>query len=94
MFLVHTLGMKLMLFAGALTRHLNFLGALAFMVMLGVAHVVIAAVLSTMYQNVYCFSVLDPGLLMVPGGIGVIITMTIINRRATCGGVQCAVARG
>ncbi|MBP8924954.1 MAG: multidrug efflux MFS transporter [Pseudomonadales bacterium] len=79
-FLIHTLDTKVTLFPGALMRNPNFLGALAFMFILGVANVAIAAVLPIMYQNVYNFSVLDTGLLMAPRGVGVIVTMMITNR--------------
>jgi DHA2 family multidrug resistance protein len=80
MFWVHSIGRRNTLFPVALVTNPHFLGALGFMFILGVANVAIAAVMPIMYQNVYGYSALDTGLLMVPRGLGVVVTMPIANR--------------
>ena len=80
MFVVHTLQVKHPLFEGAMVRNGNFLGGLAFMVILGITNVGLSSVLPTMYQNLYGYSVMQTGLLMAPRGIGVLTTMLITNR--------------
>ncbi len=80
MFAVHTLNTKNTLFPFALIKNSYFFGALLLTFVLGLANVAILSVLPIMFQNVYNYSVLDTGMLMVPRGIGVIVTMTIANR--------------
>ncbi len=80
MFLVHTLHTKNPLFQPSLFANPNFLGAFAFMFVLGVANVAIASILPTMYQTVYGYSPVDTGLLMIPRGCGVFISMLLANR--------------
>jgi DHA2 family multidrug resistance protein len=58
----------------------SFLSGLWFMVILGITNVGLSAVLPTMYQNVYHFSVMETGELMAPRGVGVLCTMLITNR--------------
>ena len=78
-FAVHTRYVEHPLFQGKMVRNRNFIGGLAFMVILGVANVALSSVLPTMYQSVYGYSVMDTGMLMAPRGIGVLVTMTITN---------------
>lgn len=68
------------LFDRKLMANKNFVIALGFMALLGVANVALASVLPTMYQNIYGYSVIDTGLLMAPRGCGVFCTMMIVNR--------------
>jgi DHA2 family multidrug resistance protein len=63
-----------------LLRDRNFMAAVFLMAAIGLANVGLAALLSTMYQNVYGYSVMDTGLLLAPRGAGVIITMWITNQ--------------
>ena len=79
-FVVHTLQVEHPLFEGAMVRNANFLGGLAFMVILGVTNVALSSVLPTMFQNIYGYSVMQTGLLMAPRGFGVLTTMLITNR--------------
>ncbi len=78
-FLIHTLNTKNPLFPNGLIRDTNFLFAAFFMFLLGVANIAIAAVLPTMYQEVYGYSAIDTGILLAPRGVGVLVTMTIAN---------------
>lgn len=93
-FIIHTRFTKKPLFPGALFANSNFISAFIFMFVLGVANVAIASILPTMYQTVYQYSAFDTGLLMMPRGMGVFVTMTIAARLmgrvdvrylATCG---------
>ena len=79
-FLVHTLQIEHPLFEGAMVRNANFLGGLAFMVILGLTNVALSSVLPTMFQNIYGYSVMQTGMLMAPRGFGVLTTMLITNR--------------
>jgi len=80
LFVVHSMRTRLPLFHGTLLRDRNFMAAVFLMAAIGLANVGLAALLSTMYQNVYGYSVMDTGLLLAPRGAGVIITMWITNQ--------------
>jgi MFS transporter, DHA2 family, multidrug resistance protein len=79
-FSIHSKWLKHPLFDRDMLRNPNFLMALMFMVVLGVANVALSAVLPMLLQTVYGFSVMDTGILMAPRGIGVLVTMIITNR--------------
>ena len=79
-FWVHTRTVRHPLFAGSLVRDPNFRMALLFMVILGVANVALSAVLPTMFQTLYGYSVMDTGLLMAPRGCGVFLAMLVASR--------------
>ncbi|HEX7857995.1 MAG TPA: DHA2 family efflux MFS transporter permease subunit [Sphingobium sp.] len=78
-FLIHSRLTRRPLFSGSLFRDANFNASLVLMVALGLANVGLSAMLPTMYQNVYGYSVMDTGMLMAPRGVGVVITMVITN---------------
>ncbi|MFT3966243.1 MAG: DHA2 family efflux MFS transporter permease subunit [Sphingobium sp.] len=78
-FLIHSRLTRQPLFSGSLFRDANFNASLILMAALGLANVGLSAMLPTMYQNVYGYSVMDTGLLMAPRGVGVVITMVITN---------------
>jgi MFS transporter, DHA2 family, multidrug resistance protein len=80
MFLVHSRTIDHPLFEPKLFRDPNFLMGVAFMVVLGVTNVALSAVLPTLLQTVYGYSVIDTGLLMAPRGVGVFLTMLVTNR--------------
>lgn len=80
MFVVHTLWTRNPLFPRALIKNYNFLGACGFMVILGIANIALSAVLPTMYQTVYNYGPVDTGMLLVPRGFGVVLTMLIATR--------------
>ncbi|CAN5252269.1 DHA2 family efflux MFS transporter permease subunit [soil metagenome] len=79
-FVVHSSRSRQPLFAGALVRDTNFVASLALMVALGLSNIALSAMLPTMYQTIYGYSVMDTGMLMAPRGVGVIVTMIITNR--------------
>ena len=79
-FCVHSRTTPHPLFEGKMMRNANFLGGLLFMTILGITNVGLSAVLPTMYQDIYGYSVMDTGLLMAPRGCGVLVTMLITNR--------------
>ncbi|WP_317933176.1 DHA2 family efflux MFS transporter permease subunit [Halioxenophilus sp. WMMB6] len=79
-FAVHTKTTQNALFPGELFKSSAFLGVFIFMFVLGVANVGIASILPTMYQTVWGYSAFDTGWLMMPRGIGVLISMTIVGR--------------
>jgi len=79
-FFVHTRSSKNPLFPPRLFRDANFMSSMGIMVIIGVANVAIAAVLPTMYQNVYGYAPFDTGLLLMPRGLGVMISMMLASR--------------
>ncbi|TGD70500.1 DHA2 family efflux MFS transporter permease subunit [Mangrovimicrobium sediminis] len=79
-FFTHTLTTNNPLFPAGLLRNPGFLAGFVFMFVLGVANIAIASVQPIMFQNVYGYGPWDTGLLLMPRGIGVIITMTIVAR--------------
>ncbi len=79
-YITHTLTTKNPLFPAGMLRNPSFLAAFFFMFVLGVANVALASVLPIMFQNVYGYGPWDTGLLLMPRGVGVIITMTIVGR--------------
>ena len=79
-FAVHTSRVAHPLFEKKMVWNASFLSGLWFMVILGITNVGLSAVLPTMYQNVYNYSVMETGELMVPRGVGVLVTMIVTNR--------------
>ncbi len=79
-FVVHFRSIAHPIFNRTLVADGNFMVALLFMAVLGVANVGLASVLPTMYQGIYGYSVMDTGLLMAPRGLGVITMMLVVNR--------------
>ncbi len=83
MYTVHTATTKNPLFPAALFKSPNFIGVFIFMFVLGAANVAVAAILPTMYQTVYGYSAFDTGLLMIPRGVGVVLSMMLVGRVMT-----------
>lgn len=79
-FAVHSSQVAHPLFEKKMVWNANFLSGLWFMVILGVTNIGLSAVLPTMYQNIYHYGVMETGELMVPRGVGVLVTMIITNR--------------
>ena len=79
-FAVHTRQVAHPLFEKKMVWNANFLSGLWFMVILGITNVGLSSVLPTMYQNIYHYGVMETGELMVPRGVGVLVTMIITNR--------------
>lgn len=79
-FAIHTRQVAHPLFERKMVWNANFISGLGFMVILGITNVALSSVLPTMFQNIYRYSVMETGELMVPRGVGVLITMFITNR--------------
>ncbi|HYD05965.1 MAG TPA: DHA2 family efflux MFS transporter permease subunit [Reyranella sp.] len=79
-FFVHTRQVDHPLFEARMVKNANFIGGLLFMVILGITNVALSAVLPMLYQTVYNYTVMDTGLLMVPRGLGVLVTMILTSR--------------
>jgi len=80
MFAVHSMTTKVTLFPGALLRDPRFMTGLAFMFVLGITNVGIASILPTMLENIFGYDTLQTGLLMAPRGVGILLTMFVVNR--------------
>jgi DHA2 family multidrug resistance protein len=80
MFVVQSRFIKQPLFPAFLWRNANFVIALGFMMILGVANVALASILPTMFQSLYRYDVMHTGILMAPRGMGVFCTMLLANR--------------
>ncbi|MFM2066498.1 MAG: hypothetical protein RLZZ584_1407, partial [Pseudomonadota bacterium] len=70
-FFVHSRTVAHPLFEKEMLANRAFLVGLGFMTIMGIANIGLSAVLPTMYQTVYSYSVMDTGLLMAPRGCGV-----------------------
>lgn len=79
-FFVHSRTVAHPLFERDMLANRAFLVGLGFMTIMGIANIGLSAVLPTMYQTVYNYSVMDTGLLMAPRGCGVLVTMILTNR--------------
>jgi DHA2 family multidrug resistance protein len=77
MFTVHMFTGKRPMFERELWKNRNLVTAIAFMAVIGVVMMATMALLPAMLQTLYGYSVMDTGLLLVPRGIGVVITMAI-----------------
>ena len=65
------------LFDRALFKDVNFVVALAFMVVVGVVMFATMALLPPMLQTLFRYDVIDTGLVLMPRGVGVLISMQI-----------------
>jgi MFS transporter, DHA2 family, multidrug resistance protein len=79
-FFIHSRSARHPLFERAMITDRSFLVGVGFMLVLGIVNVGLSAVLPTMFQRVYGYSVMDTGLLMAPRGVGVLITMMVCSR--------------
>ncbi|MDB5695093.1 MAG: oxidoreductase [Sphingomonas bacterium] len=80
MFCVHLFTGKRPMFDRALLRNRNLLTALGFMLVIGVVMMATMALLPPMLQSLFGYPVLDAGLLLVPRGIGVVISMGVAGQ--------------
>lgn len=78
-FAIHSMRARTPLFHASLLRDRNFIAALGLMVVIGIASIALGALLPTMYQSIYGYSVTDTGLLLAPRGVGVVMTMWITD---------------
>ena len=77
MFTVHMFTAKQPMFERGLWKNRNLVTSIGFMLVIGVVMMATMALLPPMLQNLYGHSVLDTGLLMMPRGVGVVLTMAI-----------------
>ncbi|HEX8302182.1 DHA2 family efflux MFS transporter permease subunit [Sphingomonas sp.] len=77
MFTIHMITAKQPMFDRELWRNRNLVTAIGFMLVMGVVMMATMALLPPMLQNLYGHSVFDTGLLLMPRGIGVVLTMAI-----------------
>ena len=80
MAVVHLATAREPMFDRALFTNRNFVTGLFFMLVLGVLMMATMALLPPMLQNLFGYPVLDTGMLMVPRGIGMVVTMQIAGR--------------
>lgn len=80
MFAVHMATGKNPMFERALWKNRNLVTALAFMQVVGVVMMATMALLPPMLQNLYGYPVVDTGLLLMPRGVGVLVTMALSAR--------------
>ena len=99
MFVVHLATAKKPMFDRDLFKNRNLVTGLGFMVVIGIVMMATMALLPPMLQRIYGYPVLDTGLLLMPRGVGVVVSMfvasTLISRGLDprwCVGVGFAVA--
>ena len=77
MFTVHMFTGKHPMFERELWKNRNLVTAVFFMLVIGVVMMATMALLPPMLQNLYGHSVFDTGLLLMPRGFGVVLTMAV-----------------
>ncbi len=80
MAVVHLATAREPMFDRALFTNRNFVTGLFFMLVLGVLMMATMALLPPMLQGLFGYPVFDTGLLLVPRGVGMVITMQIAGR--------------
>lgn len=76
-YLVHHWTASDPLFNRRLFQNPQFLAGLLMMFVIGITNISLSAVLPTMYQKLYGYTVIDSGVLMAPRSIGIMITSPI-----------------
>ena len=79
-FVVHLLTAKEPIFPAPMMRDRNFLAGSAFMFVIGMVALSAMAILPSMMQNLYGYSVLGTGQLLSSRGIGLLFTMFLVGR--------------
>ena len=77
MVVVHLASADNPLFNRTLFRDRNFVFSLMFMVVIGVVMFAVMALLPPMLQNLFGYGVIDTGMVLMPRGVGVLISMQI-----------------
>ncbi|RYE42883.1 MAG: DHA2 family efflux MFS transporter permease subunit, partial [Hyphomicrobiales bacterium] len=80
MFVVHQMTAKAPIFDRSLFRDRNLVTGMAFMLITGVVMMATMALLPPMLQTLYGYPVLDAALLLIPRGLGVVISMLLASR--------------
>lgn len=76
---IHLATDKNPLFDTALMKDRNFTFALCFMLVVGVILISMMALLPPMLQNLFGYGVINTGIVLMPRGIGVLISMILVN---------------
>lgn len=79
-FLVHLVTGKRTILDRELVRNTNMLMSLGFMLVVGLMMMAVMALMPPLLQRVYGYDVLDTGLLLVPRGVGILVSMFIASR--------------
>lgn len=79
-FIVHNRYTPTPLFRRELWSNGNFVISLAFMAVMGMAVVGLAAVLPMLFQTIYGYPVMDTGIMMAPRGVGVMISSLLAGQ--------------
>jgi DHA2 family multidrug resistance protein len=77
MFIVHLIMGKNPMFERELWKHSNLVTAIFFMLVIGLVMMATMALMPSMLQSLYGYSVFETGLLLMPRGFGVVVTMAI-----------------
>lgn len=80
MFVIHMATAENPMFDRAMLRNRNLLTALGFMLVIGVLMMATMALLPPMLQSLFGYPVLDTGLLLMPRGIGIVISMGVAGQ--------------
>lgn len=80
MFVIHLVTGKRTMFERDLLTNRNLMTGIGFMLVVGVLMMATMALLPPMLQNLYGYPVLDTGLLLVPRGVGIILSMAVAGR--------------
>jgi len=79
-FLIHMITGKRPMFDRALWRNRNLFTAIGFMLVIGVVMMATMALLPPMLQQLFGYSVFETGVLLMPRGVGVVVTMFLAAR--------------
>ncbi|MHA6722634.1 DHA2 family efflux MFS transporter permease subunit [Sphingomonas sp. RS2018] len=77
MFVIHLFTAKKPMFEREMFANRNLVTGLAFMLVVGVVMMATMALLPPMLQRIYGYPVLDTGVLMMPRGVGVLVSMFV-----------------
>jgi DHA2 family multidrug resistance protein len=77
MVLIHFATAKAPMFERALFADRNFAIALGFMIVIGLVMFAVMALLPPMLQNLFGYGVIDTGIVLMPRGVGILVSMQI-----------------
>ncbi|TXC69039.1 DHA2 family efflux MFS transporter permease subunit [Sphingorhabdus soli] len=80
MFAVHMLTARNPMFDRAMLANRNLVTSLIFMLVVGLVVMAVMALLPPLLQTLYGYPVLDTGLLLMPRGVGVLISMAVAGQ--------------
>jgi MFS transporter, DHA2 family, multidrug resistance protein len=77
MVVIHFITAPAPMFERALFADRNFAIALAFMIVIGIVMFAVMALLPPMLQNLFGYGVIDTGIVLMPRGVGILVSMQI-----------------